>query len=195
MNKILEQFGYQHEKLQFNNKRSCGVWLLIIGIVTITAAITGGKLCINIPVFILGYMVGIFLCYGNKKIIFNRLSCGGKSKFQENMSNIAFVVLGVMCTISGMSSYLTHSMRTTWLLLFLATGIHFLVFYFVHGKSMVLICIITCTNAIVGLLFPQIPFVMIGVIDGLIKAGFGMFLLFFSKVTDDFDAFYTLIQK
>jgi hypothetical protein len=39
------------------------------------------------------------------------------------------------------------------------------------------------TNAVIGIFLPIIPFIVLAFIDGLIKIGFGIYLLFFSKPT------------
>ena len=63
--------GYnKNEKLEFNDKRCCGLWFIIIGVVIIFSAIFGGDQMINPIIFILGYIGGIYISTINKKVIY-----------------------------------------------------------------------------------------------------------------------------
>ena len=42
------------EKLEFNYKRACGLWLIVVAVIISVAALTGGKQIINIPVCSIG---------------------------------------------------------------------------------------------------------------------------------------------
>jgi len=66
----------------------------------------------------------------------------------------------------------------------LATALHFFPFYFVHGKSMILLGIICTINIIMGYIFSAVSLVLFANIDAIIKFIFGVYLLFFSKVTN-----------
>ena len=48
---------------------------------------------------------------------------------------------------------------------------------------MIGIAILCSVNAVIGIFIPAIPFIVLAFIDGLIKIGFGIYLLFFSKPT------------
>ena len=63
----------------------------------------------------------------------------------------------------------------------MATAIHFFMYYFVHGKSMIYLGIICTVNVAVGYIFPEIPITIIAYIDAAIKLIFGIYLLVFSK--------------
>ncbi len=43
------------EILEFNHKKQCGLWLILIGIVLIVAVICGGEFFVNPFVFLIGY--------------------------------------------------------------------------------------------------------------------------------------------
>ena len=59
----------------------------------------------------------------------------------------------------------------------------FFPFYFVHGKSMILLGIMCTINIIMGYIFSNVPLVFFAYSDAAIKFIFGVYLLFFSKVT------------
>ena len=63
----------------------------------------------------------------------------------------------------------------------MATALHFLPYYFVHGKSMIYMGLICVINVFVGYIFIDIPLEVIAYIDSAIKLVFGVYLLFFSK--------------
>ena len=47
--------GYnKDEKLEFNYKRACGLWLIVVAAVIAIATLTGGKQIINMQVFSIG---------------------------------------------------------------------------------------------------------------------------------------------
>jgi len=54
---------------------------------------------------------------------------------------------------------------------------------FVHGKSMILLGIMCTINIIMGYIFSAVSLVLFAYIDAIIKFIFGVYLLFFSKVT------------
>ena len=153
MKSILIKLGYNGEVYDYATKKTCGIWFAIIGLVIIVSSLLGYDLCVNPIIFVVGYGIGFYLCYGNKKIIFNRLASSQPSCFQKKMSNVALGSLGLFCALFGSFCWLTHqSMRTIWLFLFIATALHFFVFYFVHGKSVVVLGILCLAYGVIGLL-------------------------------------------
>ena len=69
------------ETLEFNHKKQCGLWLILIGIVLIIAVICGGKFFVNPFVFLIGYYICFFGVNVNKKLR-NKLSQGDIAKKQ-----------------------------------------------------------------------------------------------------------------
>ncbi|BBF43700.1 predicted membrane protein [Lachnospiraceae bacterium KM106-2] len=186
MNYIIKVMGYRGEVLSYCTKRVCGIWFCIIGVTILLATILGGNLCVNPPIFLLGYGIGFYCCYGNRKLIFDQLAQGTQSPFQKKTSNIAVDAIIIMGTVIGMTAWITKiNPRTIWLLMFLAVGIHFCFFYFVHGRLVVFLGVFGVALAIVGLLVSQIPFPVFGTIDGASKIAVGIYFFFFSKVTNN----------
>ena len=56
------------------------------------------------------------------------------------------------------SFFPTQNWRMIWLGSFLAVGLHFFPFYFVHGISMIGIAFLCSANAVMGIFIPSIPF-------------------------------------
>lgn len=179
MKLIMRKLGYDGEPLQYGTRRVCGIWFIYIGIIIILSMFSAYESQVmNGGLFGFGYCLGFYLCYGNRKILFNRLATSEQTTFQRRMSNLAVGVLFAFCTIFGLFSWLTHqNPRTVWLLIFLAVGIHFLMFYFVHGIPVVLLGIYTCIVAIVGLVFVDIPFSRFAFLDAAGKMFVGIYFL------------------
>ncbi len=190
MKTILMKFGYNGEVFNYVTKKTCGIWFSFIGIIIILAAIFGNGMYINPFIFVIGYSGGYYLCYGNRKIIFDKLATGKQTDFQKKTSDFALFTLCFLCAFFGTICWLTkQNIRTIWLCLLLATAIHFFVFYFVHGRSVVVLGILCLMYCISGLLFPSIPFLYIALLDGITKIAVGIFM-FFQKQGNNEQSFY-----
>lgn len=175
--------GYQKsEVLEYNDKRCCGLWFLIVGVVIVIASILGGGQKVNMVIFTIGFIGGFYISIINKKVV-SKLSCGASSKFQNNVANFSIGILFPLMFIFGGSFFPSQNWRMIWLGTFLAVGLHFFPFYFVHGISMIGIAILCSLNAILGMFLPSVPFILFALLDGTIKIAFGIYLLFFSKPT------------
>ena len=175
--------GYEkNEKLEFNYKKSGGLWLIAVAIVIAVATLIGGQQIINMQVFSIGYVVCFFLINMNKNLL-KKLSTGSSTKFQKKVSQYSIILLFILMFFLGGPFFAMENWRLIWLGALLATALHFFPFYFVHGKSMVLLGIMCTINIIMGYIFSGVSLVLFAYIDAIIKFIFGVYLLFFSKVT------------
>ena len=175
--------GYEkNEKLEFNYKKSGGLWLIAVAIVIAFATLIGGQQIINMQVFSIGYVVCFFLINMNKNLL-KKLSTGSSTKFQNKVSQYSIILLFILMIFLGGPFFATENWRLIWLGALLATALHFFPFYFVHGKSMILLGIMCTINIIMGYIFSGVSLVLFAYIDAIIKFIFGVYLLFFSKVT------------
>ena len=170
----------KNEKLEFNYKRACGLWLIVIAAVILVANFVGGKQIINMQVFCIGYIVSFLLINTNKKVL-NKLSDGSSSEFQRKVSLYAIILLLVLMSLLGGPFFADENWRLIWLGALMATAIHFFMYYFVHGKSMIYLGAFCTLNILSGYIFSGIPVAVIVYIDAAIKLIFGIYLLFFSK--------------
>ena len=168
------------EKLEFNYKRACGLWLIVVAAVIAIATVTGGKQIINMQVFSIGYVVSFFSINMNKKVL-NRLSDGPSSEFQNKVSSYAVILLFFLMVLLGGPFFATENWRLIWLGALMATALHFFPYYFVHGKSMIYLGLICAINVFAGYIFTNIPLEVIAYIDAAVKIIFGVYLLFLSK--------------
>lgn len=170
----------KEEKLEFNHKKSCGLWLIVVGLVIALATLIGGKQIINMQVFSFGYIISFFSINMNKKLI-NKLSTGNSTKFQNKVSLYSVILLFILMFLLGGPFFATENWRLIWLSALMATAIHFFPFYFVHGKSMILLGIVCSINIAIGYIYSDMSLSIIAYIDALIKLLFGLYLFFLSK--------------
>ena len=170
----------KNEKLEFNYKRACGLWLILVASVILVATFAGGKQIINMQIFCIGYIVSFFTVNMNKKVL-NKLSDGSSSEFQRKVSLYAIILLFVLMSLLGGPFFADENWRFIWLGALMATAIHFFMYYFVHGNSMIYLGAVCTLNILAGYLLSGIPVTVIAYIDAAIKLIFGIYLLFFSK--------------
>ena len=91
------------------------------------------------------------------------------------------MLLFVLMFFLGGPFFATENWRLIWLGALMATALHFFLYYFVHGKSMIYLGIICTINIAVAYIFTDISLVLVAYIDAAIKFAFGVYLLFFSK--------------
>lgn len=173
---------HKEEKLEFNHKKSCGLWLIVVSLVIALATLIGGKQIINMQVFSFGYIISFLSINMNKKLI-NKLSTGNSTKFQNKVSLYSVILLFILMFLLGGPFFATENWRLIWLGALMATAIHFIPFYFVHGKSMILLGIVCSINIAIGYIYSDMSLSIIAYIDALIKLLFGLYLFFLSKPT------------
>ena len=171
---------HKEEKLEFNHKKSCGLWLIVVALVIALATLIGGKQIINMQVFSFGYIISFLSINMNKKLI-NKLSTGNSTKFQNKVSLYSVILLFILMFLLGGPFFATENWRLIWLGALMATAIHFFPFYFVHGKSMILLGIVCSINIAIGYIYSDMSLSIIAYIDALIKLLFGLYLFFLSK--------------
>jgi hypothetical protein len=93
------------------------------------------------------------------------------------------IFLFILMFLLGGPFFATENWRLIWLGALMATALHFFLYYYVHGKSMIYLAILCAVNVGIGYIFPDIPLTITAYIDAAIKLGFGIYLFFFSKPT------------
>lgn len=165
----------------YNTQRTVGVWLIYIGLIIVFSAAIAGDLLIQPILLGVGFAAGYFLIFG-LPYVNNKLAYGKNSKFQDRMDNVSIFVTIVLCTLCGILIGF-DDLRLIWLSIFIVIGVHFLGFYFSQGKLMILLAALTALNAVVGLLFHDIPFIIIALIDSLIKIVIGIRMLLMKRAS------------
>ena len=52
----------KNEKLEFNYKKACGLWLIVVALIILLATLIGGKQIINMQVFCIGMRLFYYSC-------------------------------------------------------------------------------------------------------------------------------------
>lgn len=168
------------ETLEFNHKKQCGLWLMLIGLVLIAAVVFGGKFLINPFVFLIGYYVSFFSVNLNKKVR-QKLSQGSISKKQIKIIYLSIAALFIlMFCIAGPFIPGWH-WRQIWLGVLMATAIHFFLWFFIHGWCMVILATVCIIIAAVGYIFTSVSIQVVCIVDAAAKLLCGAYLFFISK--------------
>ena len=167
-------------KLEFNNKKQCGLWLMSVAVIIIISCILGGDFLINPIIFTIGYYICFFSINVNKRVR-KKLSQGPMSTFQIKMIYVSLALLFVLMFFIAGSFIPTLNWRLIWLGVFLATAIHFIPCFFIHGWSMLVLASLDIILYIVGYTNSNISIELIGYLDATTKIVFGIYLFFISK--------------
>lgn len=160
--------------LRYVSQRLCGLWLMYIGVIVMLAVWFSGSDLLNVVLLGIGYVIGYVLIF-MLPYASRRLVSGKSDRFQDIWDNISLGFMVIGCTLVGMLVGF-DDVRLAWLLIFLVVGIHFIGFYFSQGMSMVVLGVSTIVLIVIGLLFSELPFGFVMVLDGLLKFGFGVYL-------------------
>ena len=115
------------------------------------------------------------------KVIFAGL--GHPSTRQWVVMGVAFAVEYALVSLV-VFTIPDHSSRDFWLWMLIVVGAHFLIFTFSHGPLVGLLGVVCIVNASLGFLFPGIDYRALWVSDGLIKIGFGAWMLLLTYPRD-----------
>lgn len=170
------------QTLEFNHKKQCGLWLMLIGIVLIVSVIFGGSFLVNPFIFLAGYYVCFFAVNVNKKLR-EKLSQGPISKFQIKMIYVSLAALFVLMFCIAGPFIPGWNWRLIWLGVLLATALHFVLMFFVHGWSMIVLGSICAIFAVTGYVVPDIPVAWICIADASAKLLIGIYMFVIAKPT------------
>lgn len=159
---------------RYVSQRLCGLWLMYIGVIVMLAVWFSGSDLLNVVLLGIGYVIGYVLIF-MLPYASRRLVIGKSDRFQDIWDNISLGFMVIGCTLVGMLVGF-DDVRLAWLLIFLVVGIHFIGFYFSQGMSMVVLGVLTIVLIVIGLLFSELSFGFVMVLDGLLKFGFGVYL-------------------
>ncbi|WP_422486857.1 DUF6609 family protein [Gudongella sp. DL1XJH-153] len=156
--------------------RVIGIWLVLIGSVITLATLVGGRFELNPFVFMGGYGISLYITELNPYVKRKYSLKGELNALQKRMSKYGDISLFPLMFIMGGSFIPSGDWRMVWLGTLIATGIHFLLFIPVHGRVMLHLSVMCTIWPITGMFFKEVPFLFFGVVDGLVKIGFGVYL-------------------
>ncbi|GAA4559187.1 DUF6609 family protein [Planotetraspora kaengkrachanensis] len=103
-------------------------------------------------------------------------SLGTPSIVQISALVFSFLVeLGLIAFV--LTRFKEADQRTQILAILLVVGLHFIIMGPAHGPLMALLGVVTVANALLGMRIIALPLRIFGVVDGLLKFGFGMVML------------------
>jgi hypothetical protein len=153
--------------------RTAGPFLLLIGLGIFLATLLGSGLPLR-PVFYVGAGLGVTALFA----LAPRLSFGAPTRGQLWALG-ASIALEVALFVVLANLEQTYGLRgaSFWLWTLVIVGVHFLPQAITFGPLMALLGLLCVLNAAAGLWWGQVPFTVSGIVDGLLKMGFGLVML------------------
>lgn len=151
-----------------------GLWFLWIGVVIILASLLTFGQTFNGPIFALGFILGIGGILINRRVRAS-LAFGETSKRQRT-AMWAGVGLQAVLFIILANGFPNLDPRTFWLAALIIVGIHLFPFSLLHGPRAAFLGVLCIASAVLGVLLIGVPFWVFGVIDGVLKLLFGLWM-------------------
>ena len=141
-----------------------------IGLGMAAGTLLGGNSLVNEPVFFLGVGLGIATLFAARYVLSAAVPGSSCWHFRRNRNRIPFIDgLSPTAWSHGSPECLVRTMRIG--------GIHFLPMAITFGPRMLVLGLACITIASFALVVPSVPFVLIGVVDGVLKASIGGWML------------------
>ncbi|MFC9448198.1 DUF6609 family protein [Bacillus cereus] len=168
----METQTYKYPRQKIN-----GIWLIIAGTAMFLLLIKYDGYP-NVWPFIIVYILGMIWQLNPKTR--EKLAVGSGTTKQKKWANFSMMLLAILVFLAF--HFGDGDIRSCWLLILLAVGIHFLMFIPVHGKIMFLLSFVLIINASIGLTITNVNLDVFFVVDGLIKILFGMIFIRLSPI-------------
>jgi hypothetical protein len=151
--------------------RGGGLFLMLIGAGLICAIAFSGDALVDYTIFFVGVGVATISLFAVR-----RLSQGSPTRLQIGALISAIALEIILFAIMGRTLPPGTAEHVRWLWVSMIVGIHFLPMALCFGPRMLLLGGACIANAIMGLLIPQMPYEIFGLLDGFLKLGFGVWL-------------------
>ena len=151
--------------------RSGGLFLLLVGAGVVGGTFSAGERIVNEQVFFAGLGAAILSLFAARWVSF-----GPGTRLQMTA---LFGALGLQAILLVTAARVIGPMPADrlWYRTMIIVGLHFLPMAFVFGPRMLLLGTACIVNATIGFVAPAVPFSLISVVDGVLKVGFGMWML------------------
>ena len=149
--------------------RRGGLFLVLIGAALIAAIALSGGALVSYPVFFAGMGIAILSLF-----VSGQLSDGRPTRAQLAALAAAIVLEAVLFAL--LPRVLPPGTREAvrWLWVLMIVGVHFLPMAVSFGPLFLLLGGACISNAALGLLLPEIPFELFGLVDGALKVFVGV---------------------
>ena len=149
--------------------RSGGLFVVFAGVGIVVGTFAGGAQAASRPIFFIATGIGLTLLFA----LGDRLSYGSPSRTQL-VALYGAILLEILLFVALPVFLRTSSARVFWLWALVVVGVHFLPMGVAFGPAIGLLGGLCILNAGAGLLLSRVPFLVFGVVDGLLKMAFGM---------------------
>jgi uncharacterized protein DUF6609 len=149
--------------------RRGGLFLVLIGAGLIAAIALGRETLVSYPVFFAGLGLAVLSLF-----VSGRLSDGRPTRTQLLALTAALVLEAVLFALLPRVLPPGTTERVRWLWVLMIVGAHFLPMAVSFGPLFLLLGGACISNAALGLLLPDVPFGLFGVIDGALKVYVGV---------------------
>ena len=152
--------------------RSGGLFLVFISLGLISAIFFSGDALVNYTIFFVGIAVATISLFAAK-----RLSFGSPTRFQIVALVSAIGIEIMLFRVMGRTLPPGTDEHIRWLWVSIIVGAHFFPMALCFGPRMLLLGGACIANSVAGLLLVNMPYEIFGLLDGILKLGFGMWLL------------------
>lgn len=149
--------------------RRGGLFLVLIGAGLIAAMALARGTLVSYPAFFAALGVAVLSLF-----VSGRLSDGRPTRAQLLALACALALEAVLFALLPQALPVGTSERVRWLWALMVVGVHFLPMAVSFGPLFLLLGGACISNAALGLLLPEIPFALFGVIDGALKVFVGL---------------------
>jgi hypothetical protein len=151
--------------------RGGGLFLMLIGAGLISAIAFSGDALVNYTVFFIGVGIATLSLF-----LSARLSQRTPTRAQIAALAFGITLEVILLIVMGRTLPRGTMEHVRWLWVSVIVGIHFLPMVVCFGPSMLLLGAACIVTAGVGLMLPETPYEIFGVLDGCFKLGFGVWL-------------------
>jgi len=149
--------------------RRGGLFLVLIGAALIAAIALSGSALVSYPVFFAGMGIAIL-----SLLVSGRLSDGRPTRAQLVALAAAIALEAVLFALLPRVLPLETPESVRWLWVLMIVGVHFLPMAVSFGPLFLLLGGACISNAALGLLLPEVPFELFGLVDGALKLFVGV---------------------
>jgi hypothetical protein len=149
--------------------RRGGLFLVLIGAALIAAIALGGGALVSYSVFFAGMGLAILSLF-----VSGRLSDGRPTRAQLVALAAAIALEAALFAVLPRILPLGTPESVRWLWVLMIVGVHFLTMAVSFGQLFLLLGGACISNAALGLLLPEVPFELFGLVDGALKVFVGV---------------------
>jgi uncharacterized protein DUF6609 len=149
--------------------RRGGLFLVLIGAALIAAIALSGHALVSYPVFFAGLGVAILSLF-----VSGRLSDGRPTRAQLVALAAAIALEAALFAVVPRMLPPGTQESVRWLWVLMIVGVHFLPMAVSFGPLFLLLGGACISNAALGLLLPEVPFELFGLVDGALKVFVGV---------------------